>query len=66
MAVLKDVEGEEDDDEDLGRDQEVIELDKVDVTPSQKKDSTKQKAIISQEEAKQIQDRVDKEQQEIK
>jgi hypothetical protein len=66
VAVLKDVEGEEDDDEDLGRDQEVIELDKVDVTPSQKKDSNKQKAIISQEEAKQIQDRVDKEQQEIK
>ena len=34
VAVLKDVEGDEDDDEDLRRDQEVIELDKVDVTPS--------------------------------
>lgn len=38
---MKDVDGDDDDDEDLGRDQEVIELDKVSVTSSVKKNSQK-------------------------
>ncbi len=53
---------DDDEDEDLGRDQQdVIELDKVSVNSSAvKKQSQKQRALISQEEAKAIIDKEDK------